>query len=100
MPGSLRRFGQSWQQRYTTGILSAWEESPMKIKEQTIQALDELSEAELMLVNDWITQLRESHHPAKSSHDYKISYERLHAATKKCKISFSEEISRQREERV
>lgn len=71
----------------------------MKIKEQTIKALDELTEADLMLVNEWINQLRASHHSAKPRGEYEISYEQLHAVTKKCKTSISEEIQRQREKR-
>lgn len=72
----------------------------MKIKEQTIKALDELSEADLMLVNEWINQLRASHHLPKPRGKYEISYEQLHAATKKCKTSLSEKVQRQREDRL
>jgi len=72
----------------------------MKIKEQTIQALNNLSEAELMLVNEWINQLRESHRSSEAVRSYKISYEKMHAVTEKCKSSLSEEILHQREERL
>ncbi len=72
----------------------------MKIKSQTIQALEELSGAELMLVNEWIHQLRSSRHSRELPHTYKVSYEQMHEVMKKCKTSFSEEISRQREERL
>lgn len=72
----------------------------MKIKEQTIQALDDLSVSDLMLVHEWINQLRESHHAEIKSTKWKISYEQLHAATRHCRSSFSEEIIKQREERL
>ncbi len=70
----------------------------MKIKEQTIQALDNLSLKELMLVNEWINQLIESHDSANHPGEYTVTYEQLHAATQRCKVSFSEEIKKQREE--
>ena len=72
----------------------------MKIKDQTIQALNDLSEAELMLVNEWINQLRESHHSSESIGNYEVSYEEIHEVTQKCKSSLSEEILSQREDRL
>ena len=72
----------------------------MKIKEQAIQALEELSAAELMLVHEWIDQLRTTHHAARQMVPSKISYEQLHAATRRCRSSFSEEILQQRDERT
>ncbi|MBA2882656.1 acyl-CoA synthetase (AMP-forming)/AMP-acid ligase II [Desulfosalsimonas propionicica] len=72
----------------------------MKIKEQTIKALDDLSEADLMLVNEWIYQLRTSRYSLSPQEGYKITYEQLHAATQKCKTSLSNEIQRQREDRL
>ena len=72
----------------------------MKIKDQTIQALEGLSESELMLVNEWVNQLRESHRSIHRPARWKISYEQLHDATKKCRIAFSEEIQQQRKDRV
>ena len=72
----------------------------MKIKEQTIKALDDLSEADIMLVNEWIDQLRLSRHFPIPRESYKITYEQLHAATQKCKTSLSNEIHRQREDRL
>lgn len=72
----------------------------MKIKEQTIQALENLSESELMLVNEWVNQLRESHRSIYRPARWKVSYEQLHASTKQCSIDFSEEIQQQRKDRV
>ncbi len=72
----------------------------MKIKEQTIKALDGLSESDLMLVNEWVNKLIQRQTTPKMTGNYKISYEQLHSATKKCKLSFSEEISRMREDRL
>lgn len=72
----------------------------MKIKEQTIKALDDLSEADIMLVNEWIDQLRLSRHSPIPRESYKITYEQLHAAMQKCKTSLSNEIHRQREDRL
>ena len=72
----------------------------MKIKEQTIKALDDLSEADLMLVNEWIHQLKTSRYSLSPREGYKITYEQLHAATQKCKTSLSNEIQRQREDRL
>ena len=72
----------------------------MRIKEQTIQALNDLSETELMLVNEWVNQLRESHHSSKPTGNYKLSYEEIYAVTKKCKSSLSEDILNQREDRM
>jgi hypothetical protein len=72
----------------------------MKLKELTIQAIEELSESELMLVNEWVNQLRESRRRPLKPVKWKISYEQLHAATKRCRNAFSEEISSQREDRV
>jgi hypothetical protein len=72
----------------------------MKIKEQTIQALDRLTALELMLVNELVMQLYESHYPAKRQEKWSISTEQLYAATSRCKRQFSDEIIQQREDRV
>ena len=72
----------------------------MKIKEQTIKALDDLSEADLMIVNEWIDQLRTSRHSRNPRESYKITYAQLHAATQKCTTILSHEIHRQREDRL
>ena len=72
----------------------------MMIKEQTICALEKLSSSELMLVHEWIDQLCASHHAVRQPAGWKISYEQLHAASSRCRGSFSEEILKQRDERL
>jgi hypothetical protein len=72
----------------------------LKIKEQTIQALDRLTTAELILVNEWIARLCASRCPADQRPERKISYDQMHAVTRRCASSFSDEIIRQREDRM
>ncbi|MBF0231376.1 MAG: hypothetical protein HQK63_17580 [Desulfamplus sp.] len=70
----------------------------MKIKEQTISALNDLTAAELMIVNEWINQLRPAS-PLPQKKRWAISYEQIHSAMSKCKSSFCDDIINQREER-
>ncbi len=72
----------------------------MKIKEQTIQALDKLTALELMLVNKLVMQIHETHQPSKIPQQWSISTEQLYAATSRSKRQFGDEIIMQREDRV
>ena len=82
------------------GDFTELKEISMKIREQAIQALEGLSAAELMLVHEWIDQLRTARQASRQTGHWKISYEELHAATRRCRTSFSEELLQQREERM
>lgn len=72
----------------------------MKIKEQTIKALEGLSAAEMMMLNEWIDQLRRSRHKSRLPGKWKVSYKQLHEATSGCQNNLSDEIYRQRNERI
>lgn len=72
----------------------------MKIKEQTIQALDKMTAIELMLVNELVMQIHESRQHSKVSRQWSISTEQLYSATSRCRRKFSDEIAMQREDRI
>ena len=72
----------------------------MKLKEQAIKRLDELKPEALARVYDLITELKRTDHQVKKSKKTNTDYLKVRKALKQCKGSLSEDIIKEREDRI